>query len=322
MIKATNLGFHLCKLITVISIILCILRCSNSNGPVIQVCSSSPDGDRLSKKDDARFIPDGKASLPVIKVDEGIRYQKIDGFGATFNEAGMICIYSLGTKVQDKIFKMLFDADSGAGYTVMKSPLAACDFASAGPWYSYNDTPGDTSMDHFSIQRDLEQDGLVTYIKRASHFGKFRIETTMDFAPDWMYISLKKGEKHIQPRYYAALASYYSKYILAYRENGIVLDYLNPFNEPENQWYSNVTYRAIGTLIKDYIIPRFHADGITTKIQLCETSNRPEAMLKFPVVLDNPEIKKYISTLTVHGYDWDKYSSLTDLLTKYPDMAN
>ncbi len=320
MMRTARLRVQLCKLMTAISIVLVTLRCSNADGPVIQVYSSSQDGDRLSKKADARFIPDRNTQLPVIKVDEGTRFQKIDGFGASFNEAGMICINSLSTKVQDNIFKTLFDADSGAGYTIMKSPIAACDFASAGPWYSYNETPGDTSMDHFSIQRDLGPDGLVTYINRASHFGKFKIETTMDFAPDWMYISLKKGEKHVKPQYYAALARYYSKYIQAYRDNGISLDYLNPFNEPENPWYSNVTYKAIGTLIKDYIIPRFKADGITTRIQLCETSNRPEAMLKFPVVLDNPEIKKYISTLTVHGYDWDKFSSLTDLHLKYPDI--
>ena len=67
---------------------------------------------------------------------------------------------------------MLFDPESGAGFTLMKSPVAACDFASAGPWYTYNDTPGDTSMEHFTIERDLGPNGLVTYIKAASTFWK------------------------------------------------------------------------------------------------------------------------------------------------------
>ena len=67
----------------------------------------------------------------------------------------MICLNSLGAEEKDSVLKMLFDPESGAGYTLMKSPIAACDFASAGPWYTYNDTPGDTSMEHFTIERDL-----------------------------------------------------------------------------------------------------------------------------------------------------------------------
>ena len=308
------------KWIICISIILVTNQCTSQKGPDISVYSSSEDGDRLTRKADVHFTADIKSLLPVITIDEGKRFQKIEGFGATFNEAGMICINSLDNIAQDKVFKMLFEADSGAGFTLMKSPIAACDFASAGPWYSYNDTPNDTTMSHFNIERDLGPNGLIPFIKKASGFGKFGIETTMDFAPDWMYFSLKNGEKHIKPLYYAALAKYYSKYIKAYADNGISLGYLNPFNEPENSWYSNITYKAIGELIKDFIIPQFAADGITTKIQLCETSNRPEAIRKFPVILDDPEIRKYISTLTVHGYDWDKFSSLTDLHNKYPDL--
>jgi glucosylceramidase len=289
-------------------------------GPDISIYSSSRDGDRLTKKRDVQFTPDRESSLPVITVDGETRFQTIDGFGATFNEAGMICLNSLGAEAQDSVLKKLFDSDSGAGFNLMKSPIAACDFASAGPWYSYNDTPGDTAMNNFSIARDSGPGGLVTFINKASKFGRFEIESPMDFAPDWMYFSLKKGEKHIKPDYYAALAKYYSKYIQAYATSEISIDFLNPFNEPENSWYSNVTYKAIGEMVKNHIVPRFKADGITTKIQLCESANRPEAIRKFPDALDDPEVRKSIQNLTVHGYDWDKFSTLTELHNKYPDI--
>ena len=61
--------------------------------------------------------------------------------------------------------------------------------------YSYNDTPGDTAMNHFTVERDLGPNGLITFIRKASEYGKFEIESPMDFAPDWMYYSLKKGRK-------------------------------------------------------------------------------------------------------------------------------
>ncbi len=46
---------------------------------------------------------------------------------------------------------------------------------SAGEWYSYNDIPGDTAMNNFSIERDLKPNGLITYIKEARKFGHFLI---------------------------------------------------------------------------------------------------------------------------------------------------
>ena len=304
----------------VIIILIVNVHCQRSKDSDINVYSSSQDGERLTKKTDVPFTSDKESLLPVIKIDAGTRFQKIDGFGATFNEAGMICLNSLAPETKDNVLKMLFEPDSGAGFTLMKSPIAACDFASAGPWYTYNDTPGDTSMNHFSIERDLGPNGLISFIKAASGFGKFEIESPMDFAPDWMYYSLKEGEKHIKPEYYNSLAKYYSKYIQAYAYQGITINYLNLFNEAHNPWYSNVTYKTMGEMIKNHVAPQLKVDGLSTKIQLGETANRPEALQKFPAVLDDPEVRKHIHSLNVHGYDWDKFTALTELHQKYPDI--
>jgi len=286
----------------------------------VEVYISSQGGDRLSRKPDAQFIEDSNSLSPTIIINEKKTFQIIEGFGATFNEAGMMCLNVLTAADRINVFQSLFDSAKGAGFTVMKSPIAACDFASAGPWYSYNDTPGDTMMTHFSIQRDLGPHGLITFIKTALQFGGFKIESPMDFAPDWMYYSLKPGEKHVKPEYYRTLARYYSRYIQSYLENGVHIDYLNLFNEADNEWYSNVTYKVIGELVKKYVVPQLRSDGLDVKIQFGETANRPEALQKFPVALDDAEVRKNIGALTVHGYDWNKFSSLTDLHNKYPDL--
>jgi glucosylceramidase len=296
------------------------VQCQKQKESGIVVISSSLDGDRLTKLAGISFTENKEANLPVIEMDTASRFQKIDGFGATFNEAGMICLNSLNTESQDSVLRNLFDPLTGAGFNLMKSPIAACDFASAGPWYTYNDTPGDTAMTHFSIERDLGPDGLITFIREASRFGKIEIESPADFAPDWMYFGLKDGEKHIKPEYYRALAKYYSRYIRAYAEQGITINYLNLFNEAHNSWYSNVTYNVIGELIKNYVAPQLKADGLTTKIQFGETSNRPEAISKFPSVLSDPDIKKNVHSLTIHGYDWDKFSTVTELHNQFPDL--
>jgi len=312
-----NVYFRL--VLTFVTLIF-FVQCQQSKYEGITVYSSSQDGDRLTKKAEIEFTNDKKSSLPVILIDESTHYQKIDGFGATFNEAGMICLNSLNAEAKEAVLKMLFDPGSGAGFTVMKSPITSCDFASAGPWYTYNDTPGDTSMEHFTIQRDLGPNGLITFIKNAARYGKFEIESPMDFAPDWMYYSLKQGEKHIKPEYYRALAKYYSKYLRSYADNGVIINYLNLFNEADNPWYSNVTYKVIGDLIKDYVAKQLRVDGLSTKIQFGEACNRPEALEKLLPVLRDADVRKQISSITVHGYDWDKFSTLTEFHNKFPEI--
>ncbi|MDN3654014.1 glycoside hydrolase family 30 protein [Ferruginibacter paludis] len=297
-----------------------IIKQVPSKGPTVNVYTSSMAGDRFARKADVQFTINTDSGEPAIAIDERTVFQKIEGFGATFNEAGMISIRSLTSKDQNHVFKSLFDSVQGAGFTMMKSPIAACDFASAGQWYSYNETRDDTLMKHFTIKRDLAPDGLITFIRKAKKFGNFQIESPMDFAPDWMYYSLKAGEKHIKPQYYPALARYYSKYIQDYAAKGVTINYLNLFNEANNKWYSNVTYKEIGKMIKDFVAPQLVADGLTTKIQFGESSNRPEAIEKFPAGLDDAEVRKYVNSLTVHGYDWDKLSTLTDLHNKYPEF--
>jgi glucosylceramidase len=304
----------------IFGMLLANVQCQKPKEFKIITYSSSQEGDRLTKLTGISFTEKKDVDLPAIIIDTASRYQKIDGFGATFNEAGMICLNSLNAGSKDSVLRNLFDPESGAGYTLMKSPITACDFSSAGQWYTFDDTPGDTSMTHFSIERDLGPNGQVTFIKDAFRFGKFAIESPMDFAPDWMYFGLKDGEKNIKPEYYKALAKYYSKFIQAYAEQGITIDYLNLFNEAHNKWYSNVTYEVMGELIKSYVVPRLKADGLSTKIQLGETSDRPEALAKFPPVLSDPDIKKNVHSLTVHGYDWDKFSTITELHNKFPDL--
>ena len=226
----------------------------------------------------------------------------------------MICLNSLDPVAKEKVFKALFSPDSGAGYTLMKSPIGACDFASAGPWYTYNDFPGDTSMEHFSIERDLGPNGLIPYIKNASRYGKFEIQSPMDYAPDWMYYGMqKKAEMNIKPEFYNALANYYLKYLQAYAANGVNINYLVLFNESDcsGGGYSSVTYKEMGEILKSHLIPRLQASGLPSKIMLGEPCSRDEALIKFPEVLDDPKVANHISKLAFHGYDWNNFSSLT-----------
>jgi hypothetical protein len=120
---------------------------------------SSRAGDRLSQKRDVRFTT--TTSGPVtFRLDPSKIHQRIVGFGASFLEAGMVCLNSLEPEQQEAVLRALFDRKNGAGFSAMKTAIAGTDFMSAGPWYTYADAPGDVELKSFSIARDLGPDGL------------------------------------------------------------------------------------------------------------------------------------------------------------------
>ncbi len=178
------------------------------NAQTVKLHVSSKGGDRISAKPDAQFS-EGKASGgTTFQINDSTRYQKIAGFGASLMEAGLMTLNTLPEDKQEEVLRALFDPKVGAGYTAMKTPLAGTDFQSAGPWFTYDDTPGDIELKNFSVERDFGPNGVGTYILRARKYGHFALQAPMDYPPDWMLFDVKKHQD-IQPQYYPVLAKYF-----------------------------------------------------------------------------------------------------------------
>jgi glucosylceramidase len=285
----------------------------------VQVYASSKAGDRLARKPSLRFKRGKPASPPAFQIDDGVTYQEIDGFGASFLEAGLICLNSLPPGKQEEVLRALFDPKTGAGFAVMKTVIAATDFMSAGPFYSYDDTPGDTELKHFSIQRDLGPNGLITYIKRARKYGQFQLEAPMDYPPDWMLTTVEdRKHQDVNPQYYGVLAQYYLRYLQEYQKHGVLIDYLSMFNEPGI--YTKIPYESIRTLYEEYAAPLFQRAGIKTKLCFAEAEDRESAAKNYPTVLDDPAARKYVPLLPFHGYRLKSSDPMTSLHRRYPDL--
>ncbi len=299
------------------TLVLALAAVSLAAGQV-RVVVSSAAGDRLASKATLKFgAPPPAAGPAEIAIDSGTRYQTIDGFGATFNEAGLMVLNKLPKDAQEKLLRSVFDPKQGAGFTLMKTPLAACDFAAAGGWYTYDDTPGDVGLNHFSIARDLGPNGQVTFVKRARLYGSFQIQATTDYPPDWML----DAKQVVKPEFYPVLARYFAKYVQEYEKAGVHVDYLSPFNEPQ-YIYCKIPYSQIRELIRNHIGPEFRRLGLRTKLQVSDSHNREIGLKEFPSILDDPEARRYISTMPVHGYSWEEQTSapMSKLHDKYPDI--
>jgi len=294
-----------------------LMSCVATVAQDVQRFVSSKAGDRISPKPLLRFEQNRRPSSVKFEINEDVTYQKIDGFGASFLEAGLICLNSLPLGERESVLRALFDPDKGAGFSAMKTVIASTDFMSAGPFYSYDDVRGDIAMNHFSIARDLGPNGLITFIKLARRYGQFVLQAPMDYPPNWMLIDVNKNQD-VNPQYYDALASYYLRYLQEYEKQGVFVDYLSLFNEPDI--YTKIPYTEIDTLLRDHVGPLFRKEGIRTRIMLSEAPNREDAARNYPLVLDDPAARQYVSAAPYHGYDDKDWDKILNLHRQYPDL--
>jgi len=228
-----------------------------------------------------------------------------------------VVLNTLPPAEQESVLRAIFDPKSGAGFSAMKTTVAGTDFMAAGPWYTYDDTPGDVELKHFSIARDLGPNGSVTFIKRARKYGKFVLQAPMDYPPDWMLQDVKTRQD-VNPKFYDALAHYYLKYLQEYQEHSVFVDYLSLFNEPGV--YTKIPYNEIGDLLKNHVGPLLEKSGLKTKIMLSEAPKRQVAYENYPKLLDDPEVRKYVAALPYHGYDMANFDKIAALHNLFPHL--
>jgi len=135
----------------------------------------------------------------------------------------------------------------------------------------------------------------------------------MDFPPDWMLLVYQD----VDPIYYDALAKYYLHYVKDYESNGVFIDYVSLFNEPG--LYTRIPYTEINTLLRDHVGPLFRKEHVRTQIMMSEAPTRENAARNYPIVLDDPITRKFVSpVLPYHGYDLKNFDRIAALHKKYP----
>jgi glucosylceramidase len=294
------------------------LTAGSGRAQTARIYVSSEAGDRLAAKPEVQFTDVRPAGGATFVINQTVKLQKMDGFGASIMEAGIITLNTLPPAKQEEVLRALFDPQEGAGFSAMKTPLAGTDFQSAGPWFTYDDTPGDVRLEHFSVDRDFRPTGVGTYILRARRYGSFALQAPMDYPPDWMLDDVNKHQD-IPPKYYPVLAKYFVKYLEEYKKRGIVIDYLSIFNEPE-EVYTKITYPEIRVLLRDYVGPELARSGLATKMMISEAPERLVAYQHYPVVLDDPAVRKFVSVVGYHGYDFKNFDKIAELKAKYPEI--
>jgi len=113
--------------------------------------------------------------------------QTIQGFGVCFSELSHRALSKLSKEDYDALMTELFTpGEEGVNFTICRMPIGSSDFALK--YYSFDDTPGDLSMEHFSIDNDKQT--LIPLIKDAlAKNPDLRIWGSPWCPPYWMKVN-------------------------------------------------------------------------------------------------------------------------------------
>ena len=203
-----------------------------------------------------------------VTVDEATRYQRIDGFGGTFNEMGWDALSVLSATDVTTALKLLFDARDGANFIYGRLPVGASDYAMS--WYTLADTANDYTMASFTIARDREK--LIPYIKAARQIRPdIHLWASPWRPPDWMKDSAGNMKSDAQTQ--GAYALYLARFVEEYGKEGLEIEAIHPQNEPG---YASVkwTQTLFINFFKTYLGPTFAQRNVTAEIW-CGTMSHP-----------------------------------------------
>ncbi|MFN4080025.1 MAG: glycoside hydrolase family 30 protein [Saprospiraceae bacterium] len=269
------------------------------------VFETSESGHKMTKLA-ASPAADAQAAVALLP-DE--KYQTITGIGGSFTKASATLFKQLSAANQAKILEAYF-GDSGARYSLTRTHINSCDFS---PYcYTYAPVAGDVQLEHFSIADDL--DDLVPMIKAAQKVSTegFRIIASPWTAPPWMKDNNDWRGGKLLPQYYGVWALFFSKYLDAYRSQGIDIWGITPENEPlgnGNNWESmHFTPYEIADFVQNHLHPLLRQKGHAVKI-LGFDQNRDEELKKWTDVLFGDEtVARRFDGMAVHWYastfDW------------------
>ena len=300
-----------------------------------QILLTSEQGDRLAVKPNVEFI-EGVATGVVIDVNPEKIKQTINGIGTSFTESSAFVLAHLSVEQRNDVMQKIY-GEEGANFSLARTVIGSTDFSVEGH-FSYADVKDDKSLTHFSIATDsdgfnkekysgIQDEGFdvlpmikqANDIKRKQKDAALKIIASAWTAPPWMkdnndwYTSASHENEfdgtggQLKKGYEQCYASYLTKYLEHYKNQGVTIWGLTPVNEPggnNGQWESmNFTAESQNEFIKSHLGPTLHSSGYEDINLFMFDHNRNDFDEWADVLYNDKETAKYLSGAAVHWYE-------------------
>ncbi|MFC9287970.1 ricin-type beta-trefoil lectin domain protein [Streptomyces sp. NPDC057052] len=261
-----------------------------------------------------------------ITVDENTRYQTFTGGGASFTDTAAWLMNGSGALTQatrDAALRKLFSPTEGIGLSFLRNPMGGSDLARFG--YTYDDLPAgqtDPGLTRFSIAHDLAD--VLPLTRQARQLNPdLTVMASPWTAPAWMKDSGRLDGGWLKAEYYGAYASYFVKYLQAWRDQGVPVAYVSAQNEPTCcSGYPSMSWNASGLayFTRNELLPKLAAAGLPTKV-LAHDWNWDTYDAYAAQTVDDAAVRSHpnFGGIAWHGYGGDvaRQSAVHD---RYPQL--
>ena len=282
------------------SIVLSIYSCSSTKEMKVQVYETSASGNSLTKVN--HFSNDGAPVVLTINPEE--KFQTITGFGGSFTESSAYLLNRLSKNNRNKILNAYF-SEAGANYSLTRTHIASCDFSLSN--YTYAKVENDKSLEHFSIEDDTPD--LIPMILEAKAISKdgFKIISSPWSCPPWMKDNKSFVGGKLLPEFNDTFSLYFSKYLKAYKNEGIDIWGITVINEPHgngNNWESTLFSPEEMTLfVQNHLGPKLEKDGWKDLKIFGYDQNRAGIPEWVDAMYKNESTSKYFAGTAIHWYE-------------------
>ncbi|KAG2389544.1 hypothetical protein C9374_014104 [Naegleria lovaniensis] len=245
--------------------------------------------------------------------------QKIIGFGCAITESASFVFSTMNERLKQDILN-LYWSPSGLNYTIGRIPMNSCDFALG--TYSCDDTANDFELKDFSIQRDklykLPMALRVVNTTATFHGKPLKLFLSPWSPPAWMKTNHDMNGSGLplglinNTQVLKSWALYFSKYVEAYKREGINFWGLTVQNEPEYAApYEACVYTAEyqRDFIKYYLGPLMKSTHPDVNIMIYD-HNRDHVHLWAQTIYADKEAAKYVAGTAFHWYSDGTYEHL------------
>ncbi len=281
--------------------------------------SARDRADRLSPQ--TALAPGPAPELPRLWVDSHQRFQVLEGFGGAFTEAAAVTWQLLSDEVQRQVLRDCFHPTQGHAYTLCRVHMNSCDFALGN--YAHVAVPGDAELKSFSIDRDRQ--ALLPMIKAAQQVAGQPLKLLVSpwSPPPWMKSNGQMNEGgQLLPRWRAAWAQCFVKFVQAYEAEGVPVWGVSVQNEPEaHQRWDSCLYTAEDErdFVRDHLGPALHAAGLAHVRIVVWDHNRDVMVERASVIYGDAEAARYVWGTGFHWYVEDHFDHVQLVHDAWPD---
>src|SRR5215472_15123014 len=298
---------------------------SPTDAPRIEVVESSENLHETLQGKPAQTFGAPRTPNLTITVNDAVKYQQIDGFGASLTDSSAWLMWNKLTEAQRKeALQMLFSPTKGIGLSILRQPMGPSDFALTE--YSYDDLPpgqpfgtSDPDLKYFSIEHDRAY--ILPLLREAlARNPNLKIFASPWSPPGWMKTSGSMTQGALLPSAYPAFAKYFVRFVKEYEAAGVPIYAITMQNEPKYipNDYPGMIFTAPEQkeVLANYVGPAFRDAHLKTRILVFDHN---WDLIEYPLeVLSDAKAASFAAGTATHCYG-GSVTAQNELHERFPD---